>query len=178
MSGLLVQDRWIDLRVQTCETANGARIADFYVLHYPEFVNALAVTPAGDLVRTRQWRQGARTVSLEFAGGGADPNERPLQAATRELLEETGYAGATGELLSVVWVDPVRQTNRVHTFLFTAARLVQPPLMDPAETLEVVELSPTAVHAALRSGELAHPLHVVSAMALLLHRPDLLKLAG
>ena len=49
-------------------------------------------TPQGKkFVMVRQWRHGSRDLSLEFPGGVFEPGENPQEAATRELLEETGY---------------------------------------------------------------------------------------
>ena len=169
----VVRDRWIDLRRQRLRTPAGHTVDDYYVLHYPDWVTAVAVTPAGRFLRVRQWRPGARVESLEFAGGVAEPRETPEAAAARELLEETGHLGDPPVLLQTLWANPASHTNRVHTLLITAARRVQAPAVDPAETLEVEEATGATVLDDVRCGRMIHPLHVAAAFAVLLHRPAL-----
>jgi 8-oxo-dGTP pyrophosphatase MutT (NUDIX family) len=170
---VLVKDRWIELRAERCRTGGGAVIDDFYVLHYPDWVNAVAITPEGRFVCARQWREGAQAVSLEFAGGAVDAGETPEQAAERELLEETGYRGSSAHRIQSFWANPASHRNRAHTVLILGARKVQEPASDPVEQLEVEEMTPRRLIAAIESGELAHPLHAAAAFIVKLHSPEL-----
>lgn len=43
-----------------------------------------------NFLMVRQWRHGEKSLSIEFPGGVIDKGEVPLEAAKRELLEETG----------------------------------------------------------------------------------------
>ena len=85
----------------------------------------------------RQWRHGARELSLEFPGGVFEKGETPSLAAARELLEETGYEANTIDELGVFNPNPAIMSNRVHFFL---ARILAPPItqkLDEDEYLEV-----------------------------------------
>ena len=68
-------------------------------------------------VMVRQWRHGARELSLEFPGGVFEPRENPEQAAARELLEETGYRAEKIIKLAEMSPNPAIMSNRVHFFL-------------------------------------------------------------
>lgn len=89
---------WLRLSRQAIELPDGQRVNDYYQLHIPDFVVVLALTTSGDVVCVRQYKHGLRQVSLTLPGGMLDDAEVPLEAARRELLEETGYGGG-------VWTD-------------------------------------------------------------------------
>ena len=65
----------------------------------------------------RQWRHGARELSLEFPGGVFEKGETPELAAAREMKEETGYSACRIEKLGVFNPNPAIMSNKVHFFL-------------------------------------------------------------
>ena len=132
---------------------------DFYVLNTPDWVNVVPVTPEGDLVLVRQYRQGIHDVTLEIPGGTMDPDDSgPLEAARRELLEETGYEAE--RLVSLGWVhpNPALQDTRCHTFLAQGARRVAEPSPDGSEDLEVVLVPLAKAPELISKGEITHSL--------------------
>src|SRR5262249_59233468 len=71
---------------------------DFYVLDCPDWCNIVPLTDGGDVVMVRQRRHGLGEEKLELAGGMVDPGPpSPLEAARRELLEETGHRARSVE---------------------------------------------------------------------------------
>ena len=55
-SRYLVRERWATLRVDTCDLQNGVIKDDYYVLEYPNWVNAVAVTEDNKIILVRQYR--------------------------------------------------------------------------------------------------------------------------
>ena len=64
-----------------------------WVMEVPTWVNIIPITPQNDVVLVDQYRFGSEKSSLEIPGGMVDPGEDPMEAAIRELLEETGFVG-------------------------------------------------------------------------------------
>jgi ADP-ribose pyrophosphatase len=112
----------------------------------------LALTADRHVVLVREYRPGPELSLLELPGGAVSPGEEPLQAARRELLEETGYAGELRPAGTIV--DCAYSTRRRHTFVTTGARQVQEPAPHDGEFPEVVLMPLDAFRDHLRGGQL------------------------
>lgn len=139
-SRTLHADRWLRLRADRCETPDGVVVEPYHVIECADGVNVVALTGAGRLLLTREYRHGNGETMLGVVGGFIDPADAsPEAAARRELREETGYGGGRFTPVLTCWQNPARQTNRVTTFLALAVERVAAPSLDPAEAVEVVE---------------------------------------
>ena len=127
-----------------------------YVLHHPNWVNIIPLTPDEQVILVEQWRHGSQTVELETPGGLMDNDETPEQCARRELLEETGYEAAALVHLATVRPNPAIQNNLQHYILASGCRKVGEPVLDQAEDI-AVRLAPLVqIDDMIRSGEIAH----------------------
>src|SRR3989304_4823259 len=98
---------------------------DFYVVEAPNWVNVVAITADDQMILIEQYRHGTRSITLEIPGGMVDPDESPLEAARRELLEETGHDCDEWVCIGTINPNPAIQSNTCYTFLASNARRVQ-----------------------------------------------------
>ena len=138
-SKYLVKERWATLRVDTCDLQNGVIKDDYYVLEYPNWVNAVAVTEDNKIILVRQYRHGADIISLEVPGGVIDGDELPEVAIKRELLEETGYSFKSSELIATLYPNPATSTNVTYTYLLKGGVKTHDQHLDDHEILNVEE---------------------------------------
>ena len=82
---------WLTVRQDCVELPNGHRNPEFYVQEFPDWVNVIALTEEGLFVFEKQYRHGLRMTGYELCAGVIEEGESPLEAAKRELQEETGY---------------------------------------------------------------------------------------
>lgn len=135
---------------------------EFVVLSSPDWVNVVPVTPRGEVVLIRQYRQGSRDVALEIPGGLVDPGEDPIQAGARELAEETGYASPGLVPLGLVNPNPALFDNTCYTFLAPDAVPASEPRPDDAEQIEVITVPAADLPALVRGGEITHSLVIAA----------------
>src|SRR5487761_899127 len=82
---------WLEVFKETIELPNGRLVDDFYSVAMQDFVVVFALTPSGDVVLETLYRHGSGGTTWSLPAGYVNGNEEPLEAARRELLEETGY---------------------------------------------------------------------------------------
>jgi 8-oxo-dGTP pyrophosphatase MutT (NUDIX family) len=157
----LLHDRWISLRAERLRTAAGVVIEPWYVLDYPDWAAAVALTPDDRLVLVRQWRHGTQMWSLELPGGVVDAADAsPLAAAQRELLEETGYAAAEWRTLFQGAPNPAIQSNSMHFCLGLGATPQRAVAHDPGEAMTVELVPVEQVLAGIGQGMIGQAMHV------------------
>jgi ADP-ribose pyrophosphatase len=79
----------------------------------------MAVDERKRILLVRQYRLPAENYLWELPAGRLDPGERPLQAAKRELAEETGYRAKTWTKLASFFVSPGYVQERMTIYLAT-----------------------------------------------------------
>jgi ADP-ribose pyrophosphatase len=107
----VTEDRAVDAKT-------GFKIQRSVVRHAGSAV-MMAVDEKKRILLVRQYRLPAERYLWELPAGKLDPGEKPLQAAKRELVEETGYRARTWTKLASFWVSPGYVEERMTIFLAT-----------------------------------------------------------
>jgi 8-oxo-dGTP pyrophosphatase MutT (NUDIX family) len=140
----------------------GKSAADFFVIDSPSWVNIVALTPDDRLVLIEQWRHAVQHRTLEIPGGGIDQGEPPLEAAKRELIEETGFSSSEWFDLGCIEPNPAIIDNRCYMFLAMNSARVEEPAFDNNEECRLVLHPYVDVDTLVSSGRISHALVLVA----------------
>lgn len=134
------------------------------IIECPDWVNIIPVTLEEEVVLVKQFRFGVWQPSLEIPGGMVDPGETPLDAAVRELEEETGYV--PGRVIELGWVhpNPAIQTNKCHSYLALGCTKEVDAAPEAGEDIVVERVKRKQIAKMLREGKITHSLVVAAFM--------------
>lgn len=135
----LILDRspWLVLREEHVRLPNGVEIPNFLLAREPSVAMTFAVTSDGLVPLVAQYRHGIRQVALDLPAGFIDANEEPLDAARRELVEETGYVADSWTRLGTLYRNHGRGDQQIHMYLARGATPDGARHLDHTEDLEV-----------------------------------------
>ena len=161
-SRYVVRDSWMTLRADRCETGHGVVVDPYYVQEPPDWVQIVAFDRQDRILVTRQYRHGAGLICAEFPCGAVESGEGPIQAARRELLEETGCTSQELHLLSSLSPNPARYSNKIHAFIAIDAQQVQAQNLDQTEEIEFSFLALPELLALIDQGAFSQALHLAN----------------
>lgn len=133
----LYEKQFLTIRKDTVELPNKTIIKDYHIIENRDWVNVIAITDEGLFVFEKQYRHGIQRIGYELCAGYIEENETALEAAQRELLEETGYSGGQWEDFMTSYPDPSSMNIINHTFL---AKGVKKNNLQKLENTEHIEL--------------------------------------
>ncbi len=154
----LLQTRVGEIVSAQVQSNRTGRQEEFYRLIFSDWVNILALTQEREIVLIKQFRFGSERMEIEIPGGAIEPHESPVVAGSRELLEETGYAGKNARVIGEVCPNPAIQNNRCYTVFIEDVEQVAEQNMDEMEDIEVSVVPLAVVHDLMTQGEIDHGL--------------------
>lgn len=111
---LHAQCKIFDVYKRQCKHPETKKQGDFFLIKTGDWVQAIGLTADNELILIQQYRFGVDSLSWEIPGGVIDQGESPIDAAIRELKEETGYVGTSATLLAHHWPNPAILNNTVY----------------------------------------------------------------
>lgn len=166
---------YLRIRREQVELPNGSIIPDYYIIENRGWVGIVPLTEDGRFLINKQYKHGIGLEVLEFPAGGIDDGEDdPLQAAHRELMEETGYSSDQMEPLAHMLANPTGSLTRIWWYLARDVRKTGSQKIDPTEVIENLLVTPAELLSLIHRGEFAVQGQVAAAY-MALERLGLLK---
>lgn len=172
----IVQDQWIDFRRSAYRFPDGSVFEPFYSYSRRDYVVIVASDTDGNYLCVRQFRHGIKEVTTEFPAGGIErtdgreygsrgaslASEDALEAAKRELLEETGYASDDWTHLLTVPSNATIADNYAHIYMAKNCRKSGEQNLDETEFLNVKKYSSTEIEEMIYKGEFQQAVHIMA----------------
>ncbi len=153
-SSNIYKSPWLTLREDKLCEHNG-NTTSHLVLEMKPGVMILPITHSGNIMLVKQYRYAIAKETWEVIGGGIDQDELPIDAAKRELLEETGFTSTswisigsadwgTDTLLSKIWFYVVKDFS------------IGNPKPDPTEKIQIGKFNIATAFDMIEKGEISH----------------------
>ena len=172
----IVQDQWIDFKRSDYRFPDGKVFGPFYSYSRRDYCTIVASDEEGDYLCVRQFRQGIRQVTTEFPAGGIerkdgiqygtghgpDVAEDALEAAKRELLEETGYVSDEWKFLCAIPSNATIADNYAYIFTARNCRKAGTQHLDETEFLYVRKYSAEEIEEMIEKGRFQQAIHILA----------------
>jgi ADP-ribose pyrophosphatase len=174
----VVHDEWIDFRKSAYRFPDGSSFGPYYSYSRRDYVVIVATDEDGKYICVRQFRYGIKRVTTEFCAGGIERCdgkeygsrldkenvEDAIEAAKRELMEETGYESDDWKFLLSVPYNATMADNYANIFVAKNCRKVAGQNLDDTEFLNVHLYSREEIEAMIESGEFPQIAHIMAFM--------------
>lgn len=111
--------KWLRVRREVVKLPSGKILDDFYTVEGNELVAIFAIDKNDNIVLVKQYRHPIKDVTVDLPGGGVEKGERLIEAAKRELAEETGMTAGHIEKLLTYYPDSGKTACTKHIFYAT-----------------------------------------------------------
>ena len=150
-------------------------VEPFYSYSRRNYVVIVATDTEDNYLCVRQFRQGIRQVTTEFPAGGIErkdgreygqsgdvSSEDALEAAKRELLEETGYESDEWRHLLTVPSNATIADNYAYLFEARNCRKVSGQSLDDTEFLKVYKYPEQELEDMIKKGRFQQAIHILA----------------
>jgi ADP-ribose pyrophosphatase len=153
-SNIIFHGKVFDVKVDDIEYNGTGNKASRQVAVHPGGAVVLPLKKDGKIVFITQYRYPHNQVLLELPAGKLEKGEYPLECASRELTEETGYISNKISKLGKIFTTPGFCDEVLHIYLAEDLISGNHTREEGEEGMEIVELNLDEIEEKIRNGEI------------------------
>ncbi len=127
--------RFVNVYEDKVELPNGKILDDFTVVEKPSIVMIVATDQDNNVLILNEYKHGAGAILKTLPAGHKKATESPIEAAKREITEETGYTGGDFEDLGILFDYPSKDIHKVYVVRAKDIVLTTAPQHEDTETI-------------------------------------------
>ncbi len=172
----IVEDEYIDFRKCAYKLPDGTVFEPYYNYSRRDYAVIVATDEDGKFICVKQYRHGIGRVTVEFCAGGIErmdgkeygscndssQKEAALDAAKRELLEETGYESDDWHFLMRIPSNATMADNYANLYVARNCKKVSGQNLDDTEFLNVQLYSRQEIDELIKKGDFPQMSHVLA----------------
>jgi ADP-ribose pyrophosphatase len=118
---------WLRVLSEDVRLPDGRVVEGYIRLESPDYVMIVPVNHKQEIGLIRSYKHGLRNIDIQPPAGYLEENENPLEAAQRELLEETGCTSQDWQILGTYTISGNQGNGKAHFFLARECDFVENP---------------------------------------------------
>ncbi|MEF3254352.1 MAG: NUDIX hydrolase, partial [Deferribacterales bacterium] len=159
---LVFTDRLIPASHRYWKFINKEAVAPFTSIDTSDWVVIIPFTTENNVVLVEQFRPVVNITTLEFPGGAINQGEKPINAAIRELEEETGLISDDIVQIGELRPNPAIMSNRCFIFLAKGCSFTGRCNFDTFEDIKIKKFNQIEIEELIKSGQINHSIVVAA----------------
>ena len=112
---------------------------NYFTINMPDSSVILPITVDNEFIIIKQYRESLDDFSIELPAGFIEQNEKPIDAAKRELFEETGYTSKNFQYLGIGRLMINRTNSIQHLFVAKEATKKSSPTEKNTKVIKLTQ---------------------------------------
>lgn len=112
---------------------------NYFTINMPDSSVILPITVDNEFIIIKQYRESLDDFSIELPAGFIEQNEKPIDAAKRELFEETGYTSKDFQYLGIGRLMINRTNSIQHLFVAKEATKKSSPTEKNTKVIKLTQ---------------------------------------
>ncbi len=134
---------------------NGVIIPDFSLVKKPDIVVIVATVEGSNIIMVEEYKHGAQEILQVLPAGHLKPDEDPIEAGKRELLEETGYTSKNWKFIQHLFDYPSKDRHKVSVVMATECVHKKDQQLDENEVINYKTISLNELQKLISSNQIS-----------------------